>query len=203
MTTTNEMTSAPEWFGEAARNVSYQPIIQAFFMLVYAVWWIFAFPIVGTIAFAVVVIYAGIVVLLSVRDIRHSLEFANIATPEGKLIGKRMGVVMGISYGALWIAVIVLGVLGLWRWVLPVVALIIGIHFLPLAAVFSRRIDFALAPLAIVFAIVGLVLAAQPDISWQLVYGVTGIGSAITTGIYATYILRGYRTMCRDAGVTR
>jgi hypothetical protein len=111
--------------------------------------------------------------------------------------------VMGISYGALRIAVIVLGLLELWRWVLPVVALIIGIHFLPLAVVFSRRIDFALAPLAIGFAIVGLVLAAQPDISWQLVYGITAIGSAVTTGIYAAYILRGYRVMFREAGVTR
>ena len=194
-------TSAPEWFGSAARNAAYQPIVQAFFLLAYLVWWLFAAPTWGAMIFGAGVVYAVVIVLFSVRNIRHAAQFPNIPTPAGALIGKRMGVLSGVSYGTLWIAVTLLAVFDLGRWILPAVALIIGVHFFPLAFIFRRRIDFLLAPIAIAFAGVGFVLAAQSDISWPVVYAVSGIGGAIATAVYASYLLFAYRNLRVEAGI--
>ncbi|MBH0115246.1 hypothetical protein I6E52_00115 [Salinibacterium sp. NG253] len=196
-------TNTPEWFGSAARNTAYQPIVQVFFMLVYLIWWIFAAPVVGTLIFVVGVAYAAVVVFLSVRNIRHAANFPNVPTSEGALIGKRMGILSGISYGTLWIVAIVLALLGEWRLVFPAVALIIGAHFFPLAFIFRRRIDFLLAPIAVVFAVIGFLVAARPEISWGFVYAISGIGGAVATAAYAVYLLFTYRNLCREAGVTR
>lgn len=198
-----EGTQAPDWYGAAARSLSYQPIIQVFFMLVYAIWWVFAWPVAGTVALVLAVVYAGVIVAQSIANIRHSRRFPSIRTPEGDLIGKRMGILSGVSYGVLWIAVIVLALFGLWRWVLPVVALVIALHFFPMAAIFSRRIDYLLAPIALIFAVLGLVLAAQNEVPWEVVYGVTGIGGAVTTAAYAGYLVVDYRALARQAGVAR
>lgn len=196
-------TGVPEWYGAAALSLSCQPIIQVFFMLVYAIWWVFAWPVAGTVVFVLALVYAGVIVAQSIANTRHSRRFPSIRTPEGDLIGKRMGTLSGVSYGVLWIAVIILALFGLWRWVLPVVALVIALHFFPMAAIFSRRIDYLLAPIALIFAVIGLVLAAQSEVPWAVVYGVTGIGGAITTAAYAGYLVAEYRALSHRAGVAR
>lgn len=194
-------TSAPEWFGSAARNASYPPIMMVFFMLVYLLWWPFVDPVWGSIIIGAGAVYAAIITLCAVRNIRHAAQFPNVSTPEGALIGKRMGILSGVTYGTLWAVVIALAVFGHWRWILPSVALIIGLHFFPLALIFQRRIDYLLGPIAVGFAGVGFVLAAQSGAPWSVVYAVSGIGGAIATAVYSTYLLFTYRHLCGRAGL--
>jgi hypothetical protein len=42
MTTQIDDRRAPEWFGAAARSVSFFPVMMSVYALVYAVWWPFA-----------------------------------------------------------------------------------------------------------------------------------------------------------------
>lgn len=187
--------AAPDGYGAAVRNLAPQPIVQAFFMLVYAVWWILAWPILGTAAFVLAVGYAVAITVISVRNIRHSRRFENEPSEEGARIAGQMGWVLGITYGIVWAAGIALAVTGNPRWIMPVVALVIALHFLPLARIFERRIDYLIAPVALLFAVLGLWLAGRADVDWQVVYAVTGIGGAVATGTYAAYLLHGYRQL--------
>jgi len=193
---------APAWYGAAARGMAPQPLIQSGFMLVYSVWWVFAWPGWGTGAFTLMVVLALGAGALGVRNLRHARKFENIESEAGLVIGKRMTVLSAVSYGTLWLAVIALSVLGQPRWILPVVALIIALHFFPLAWIFHRRIDLYLAPVALVFSAIGLYLATQAEVRWEVVYAVTGVGGALCTGVYAMYMLRQYTALARSANVT-
>lgn len=194
-----ETTTASEEYGSALRTLAPLPIIQAFFMLVYAVWWSLAWPGWGTAAFVLTAIYAIVVVILSVRNIRHSRQFENIPTEDGRRIGRQMGTLMGITYGLVWIAILTLALTGQFRWILPAVATLIALHFFPFVRIFDRKIDYPLAPIALTFALVGLWLAAQNAIDWLVVFAVTGIGGAIATGVYAGCILLGYSQLASQA----
>lgn len=188
-------STVPSWYGGAVRSVGYQPILQVFFMLVYAVWWVFAWPAWGTAAFSIALVFAIWACILSVRNIRHSLQFESIPSEEGNRVGRQMGILSAVTYGPLWIAVIVLAIMGQPRWILPVVATIIALHFLPQARIFNRRIDYLTTAVALASAVVGLWLAAQPEVGWQSVYAVTGIGGAAATAINTGYLLREYRNL--------
>ncbi|MGB3413600.1 MAG: hypothetical protein WBA28_02675 [Microbacteriaceae bacterium] len=185
----------PVWYGEAIRSLAPQPIIQVFFMLVYALWWVFAWPVWGSAAFGLAVLFAGYVLVRSVRNIRHAREFENIPTIAGAKIGKSMAILSGVSYGALWAAAITLMLFGQWRWILPIVTVIIALHFFPLARIFHRKIDYFLAPIALLFALLGVWMASNPEVSWQFVNAITGIGGSVATGAYSAYMLYGYHVL--------
>ena len=105
-----------------------------------------------------------------------------------------------ITYPALWLAIIALAVLGQWRWMLPAATLIIGLHFTPLTRIFNRKIDCAIAPITVGFAVAGMVLAANPHISWRMVYAIAGTGGALASGIYGAYLVCGYGGLRKQLG---
>lgn len=47
---------APEWFGAAAHGISFFPVMMSVYMLIYSVWWPFAWGLPGLIAFALIVV---------------------------------------------------------------------------------------------------------------------------------------------------
>lgn len=192
---------APEWFGAAANSIAFFPVMMGGYAVFYAAWWPFAWGALGVIAFVSVLIAAAFFVVRGVTQIRHAAQFTSTPTSEGQRIGKAMGVLNGVTHPIWMLGSAVLLVSGQGRWVLPLMVFVIGAHFLPMARLLDRRIDYLLGPVAMTAALVAGVLALDPRISWLVVFAVAGIGGVVSTIGYALYMARGYRKMCAEAGV--
>ncbi|MBP2436067.1 hypothetical protein [Microbacterium amylolyticum] len=202
MTTTSKAstkTTTAEWFGTAARYVSPLPLIMGFFMLVYAFWFIPAWGLLGGIIFGALAVYAVICGALAIRNIKHAVRHPSIKTPEGEAQGKKMAVLSGITYPLLWLSVIALPLLGQAQFIMQAVVIIIGLHFIPMAKIQGRRIDYVLGPISVLFGIVGVLIALNNSSDWQLAFAVAGVGGAGATFVYAFYNLIGYRKMSEQA----
>lgn len=97
---------------------------------------------------------------------------------------------------------ILLLVFGQGRWVLPPMVFVIGVHFVPMARILARRIDYLLGPVTIIAAIIAGILALDEQVSWLVAFAVAGIGGAIATHCYALYLAREYRRLCERADVS-
>ena len=103
-------------------------------------------------------------------------------------ITKWMGIVSGIQGVAILGSIVVLALIGQWVWIMPVVALIVGLHFLPMPAIFGRRIGYFLGAAMLVVAIIGMVLTVQ-QLPWQQVWALTGFDAAAVTSAYGLYMV--------------
>ena len=109
-----------------------------------------------------------------------------------------MAIVSSVQGGLILAAIIVFLVVGRYVWILPAIALIVALHFFPMPAILGRTIDYCLGAVMLIVADVGLYLASQPSISWQLTWGVTGIGGAHVTSAYGLYIVLEGRRVVRS-----
>lgn len=62
-------SAAPEWFGAAARGISFFPVMMSVYMLIYSIWWPFAWGATGLIAFAAVLAAATVFTIRGIRQI--------------------------------------------------------------------------------------------------------------------------------------
>jgi hypothetical protein len=200
MTVTSER-AAPEWFGSAARGTAFFPMLMSVYMLVYSVWFAVAWNAPGAILFAAIVVGAIVLGVRGVRQIRHASKFPAVPSDESRRIARSMGILNGVTHPIHIAGTLILLTLGELRWVLPLITLVIGAHFLPIAKILGRKIDYVVAPIMIAFAVVGGFLAANPDVSWTQVFAVTGIGGTIATGTYAVYLAHAYARLAKSAGV--
>lgn len=194
-------TQAPEWFGSAARGIAFFPVMMSAYAVFYAAWWPFAWGYAGAGAFALVVVLAVAFVARGVAQIRHASSFPNKPNDEDQRLEKAMGLLNSVTHPIWILGSIVLLVFGQGRWVLPLMVFMIGAHFVPMARILGRRIDYLLGPVAMVGAIIAGVLALDPQVSWLVVFAVAGIGGAVATLCYAVYMARAYRRLCERAWV--
>ncbi|MBW1637829.1 hypothetical protein G3H63_01840 [Microbacterium resistens] len=167
----------------------------------YAAWWPFAWGYAGVGAFALVVVLAVVFVVRGVAQIRHASSFPNTPNEEDQRLGKAMGLLNSVTHPIWMLGTIVLLVFGQGRWVLSLMVFVIGAHFVPMARILGRRIDYLLGPVAMAGAIIAGMLALDPQVSWLVVFAVAGIGGAVATLCYAVYMARAYRRLCERAGV--
>ena len=193
--------NVPQGFGSAARSVAFFPILMAGYAIFYSVWWPFAWGWAGAAAFLVVVIAALVAIARGVAQVRHAARFTSERTPENDRLNKAMGVLNGVTHPIWMVGSVVLLVFDQGRWVLPLMVFVIGAHFLPMAAILDRKIDYILGPVAVGGALLSASLATDPQIPWLVVFAVAGLGGAISTLGYAGYMARSYRTLCSRAGV--
>lgn len=189
-------TPAPDWFGAAAQDIAFFPIMMSGYAIFYAVWWPFAWGWVGSAAFVGVLMAAAALVMRGVRQIRHAAQFPNDPTPEIVRERKAMMVLNSVTHPVWMLPSILLIVFGQGRWVIPLMVFAIGVHFLPMARILNRKIDFLLGPVAIIAAVGAGILAWEEQVSWLVVFAVAGIGGAVSTLCYAFYLVREYRRLC-------
>ena len=201
MTDTTQLET-PEWYGSTARATAFFPLMMAVYMVFYAAWAPFAWPLAGSITFVVVGAAAALCVRRGIHQIRHAKRYRSIATAENDRLGRTMGILNSVTHPIWMLGGIVLGVLGEGRWFLPLMVFVIGAHFLPMAQILNRTIDYLLGPIAMGFAIAAAVLGSEPTVPWIDVYAVAGLGGAITTFGYALYMIWNYRRTADAAGVT-
>jgi hypothetical protein len=81
----------------------------------------------------------------AIQLLRARRRFSDQLSAADQAYRKRTGISFGVIFGAegiiIWLAATLLGVTGHDDFIVPVIALIVGLHFYPMARIFRRRID--------------------------------------------------------------
>ncbi|MWV29652.1 hypothetical protein [Rathayibacter iranicus] len=100
--------------------------------------------------------------------------------PNGALFGAVFaaeGVLIGVAVG-------ILGAHGLNRFLVPGIAVIVGLHFFPMARIFGRTLDLWLATWTTLVGAVGVVVVLFDGSTWPVVWSWVGAGAAAATFAY-------------------
>ncbi|MBF4590693.1 hypothetical protein [Curtobacterium sp. VKM Ac-1395] len=177
-------------------------------MAVFSLWWasdtFTGWP--TPVATVVMVVSAVAAVLFLVQAVRLLVAGRRMSTvlsasdqarkPNGALFGAVFGA-EGLLIG---VAVGVLGANGLDRFIVPTIAVIVGLHFYPMARVFHRSIDTWIATWTTLVGLAGVVAVLADGSAWPLAWSWVGAGAAAATLSYGGYMTRfGQRLLARSA----
>ena len=114
-----------------------------------------------------------------------------------------MGIWYGIIFGAEGVTIpIVCGLLVYFRqtaFILPAIALVIGLHFYPMARIFKRTIDYYLATWTCIVAFSAIAAIINNMLPQNTIYALLGMGVAMATTGYGLYMIyEGKRLAVRD-----
>jgi hypothetical protein len=131
-------------------------------------------------------------VVYATRLLLKSKEFPR-AKPEDKAKGARMQMWYGIIFGleGLLIGATcgILGAKGLGNYIVPSIALIVGLHFYPMVVVFQRKFDYLTATWTVAIAIITIFLEAKEIISIPQAFLMVGLGTGIATISYGIFMM--------------
>ncbi|MEO6827156.1 MAG: hypothetical protein ABI255_07235 [Microbacteriaceae bacterium] len=91
----------------------------------------------GLISFVLVVGLSILFIVRGVQQIRHSTQFDVVSSPEDTRIAKAMGILNSVTHPVWMLGTVALLIVGQARWVMPLVVLVIGAHFLPMARILA------------------------------------------------------------------
>ena len=117
---------------------------------------------------------------------KHTSE-ADLA--EGKRMGKWFGIIFGAEGLGIFIGINIVVNLGHPELAIPVMALVVGLHFYPLAKVFKRTLDYYLATWSTVVAVLAIILTLNKTLTETGAFAFTGTGIAIATTCYGIYMV--------------
>jgi hypothetical protein len=78
---------------------------------------------------------------------------------------------------------------------IPSFALIVGLHFFPLARVFKRKFDYVIAVWTTTIVTIGLILLIKGGFDERMVKGFIGVGSAFAASCYGFKMIYEGRNM--------
>ena len=129
----------------------------------------------------------------AIRLFRSAKYFPEITSPEDIARKKKSGMWFGIIFGAeglgIFIAINIVVNLGHPELTVPVMALVVGLHFFPLARLFRRTIDYYLASYSTLLAIAAILLGYEKIFNQNETIAFTGVVMAIATAAYGVYML--------------
>lgn len=142
-------------------------------MFVFAIVWFFA-GLSGGRFFSVwtraALVFVGLalgtsITVLAVRAHRISRN-APAPTPQqvevGRKVGRRFGWISGIQWGAILVVLIVLNLVQRPDFIAPAIAVIVGLHFLPLAGLFQQPLYYITGILGCAIGIAGFLISDPP-----------------------------------------
>ncbi len=142
------------------------------------------------------VVFLILILLFVMNGIRFfgiARQFPNAVSPEDAAEKKRMSKWFGIIFGAeglgIFLAVNIVINLGHPDLIIPVIALIVGVHFYPMAKIFKRKIDYWLATWATIIAICGIIFTLNKTMPTENIQAFVGIGIALATSSYGIYMI--------------
>jgi hypothetical protein len=144
---------------------------------------LFIFPLLS-----VFFIVKGISLFKMAKNIPISTSAADKA--EQKRIGKWFGVAFGAEALGIFIGVNIVVNLGYPELTIPVMALVVGLHFYPMGKIFKRIIDYYLATFSTVIAVCSIVFTLKKLMPANYILAFLGIGLAITTSCYGLYMAK-------------
>ncbi|MBC7400083.1 MAG: hypothetical protein H7289_09070 [Mucilaginibacter sp.] len=123
-----------------------------------------------------------------------SKRFPVLSSDADKARGKKEGMWFGIIFGGeglgIVIAVNLVIYLGHPDLVIPVIALVVGLPFYPMAKLFKRTLDYYVATWSTIIAICGIVFTLNKSMSPAHIILFVGIGMAFSTTCYGLYMMR-------------
>ncbi|MBL4675231.1 MAG: hypothetical protein JKY70_03345 [Mucilaginibacter sp.] len=146
-------------------------------------WSLAIFPVLS-----VVFLIKGISLFKMARGIPESTSETDRA--EQKRIGKWFGITFGAEALGIFIGINLVVNLGYPELTLPVMALVVGLHFYPMAKIFKRKIDYYLATFSTLFALSSIVFTLRKTMPANYILAFLGVGLAITTSCYGLYMAR-------------
>jgi hypothetical protein len=178
-----------------ARFVAIGLFLMAFFTLLWASWSLYGLPVAG--GAALVVIFSVIAVIFVINGVRLLRSADRLTVPTGD-DSNRQGRAMRIGFGVTFAAEgVIIGVVcallivnGAYAYLAPAIALVVGLHFIPLGFIFHRTIDFYIAGWVVVWALLGFWLISSQTMAAPLVASIVGVAAACSTTAYGVYMLR-------------
>lgn len=135
-------------------------------------------------------------VLFYISQSVHIYRNANLFQPAGaedaiekKKKGKWFGIIFALEGVFIFLAINIVTWIGHAELTLPAMALVVGLHFFPLAWVFERKIDYLLGSWATVVALTAAYYAYHHLWNGYTIATVIGVGMALTTSAYAIYMI--------------
>jgi len=129
----------------------------------------------------------------SIAVFKQAKNFPKATSAADIAIRKKSGIWFGVIFGAegflIFIAVNAVINLGHPELVIPAIALVVGLHFYPMAKIFKRKIDYYLATWTTLIAITGIVLSLNKTFTETQALAFVGIGTAVATSCYGIYML--------------
>jgi len=137
--------------------------------------------------------FCVVFIINAIRLFRVAKYFPEITSPEDIAREKKTGMRFGIIFGAegllIFLGINIVVNLGHPELTVPVMALVVGLHFFPLARLFRRTIDYYLASYSTLVAIAAMVLSYYKYFNQNETLVFTGIGIAFATSAYGVYML--------------
>ncbi|HEY8999733.1 MAG TPA: hypothetical protein VIM89_00175 [Mucilaginibacter sp.] len=147
----------------------------------------------GLIVLILFSLIAAVLVINGIKFYREAKRFPKSESEADKAEEKRTGKWFGIIFGAegllIFVGINIVINIGHADLTIPVIALIVGLHFYPLARVFRRTIDYYLATWTTIVAIIGIGLILNKSYSTAAVDAFVGVGTAIATSCYGVYMI--------------
>ena len=171
-----------------------------FMMAIFGIFWSLAmvgpWPNVGTIIAAVVFIalaiayyVVGVIVMRNLKRWRATqAPPPDDVVAQSKRDARRLGILFGTEGGLIAISSVICVVANHWEYVVPLIVVIMGAHFIPFAPMYHRRFDYLPGVLGICVGIGGIVTVAH-GVEPTLIVGVMGLSAAFCTTIYGLYDL--------------
>jgi hypothetical protein len=146
-------------------------------------------------------ILAAAFIIKAVYFFSIAKRFPKSSTEADKAEGKRSGMWFGIIFGAeglgIFIAINIVNNLGHPELDVPVIALVVGLHFYPMAKLFKRQLDYYLATWSTVIAILSIIFILNKTMTPNNVFAFLGMGLGIATASYGIYMIFNGRGMMR------
>ncbi|MCC8424606.1 hypothetical protein [Mucilaginibacter sp. UR6-11] len=123
-----------------------------------------------------------------------SKRFPVLSNDADKNRGKKDEMWFGIIFGGeglgIFIAVNLVINLGHPDLVIPAIALVVGLHFYPMAKLFKRTLDYYIATWSTIIAICGIVFTLNKSMAPAHITLFVGMGMAFSTTCYGLYMIR-------------
>lgn len=169
-------------------------LLMAFFTILWGSWSLTGLPLV--LGVPIIAVFVALAILFAIGGIRLfglARHFPRVDTSSRQARTKsfsiRFGVVFGTEGLTIGAASGALVATGLSDFINPVIALIVGLHFIPLARIFERTIDYYIAAWVVVVALVGIGLLAFTSTPVQTVWAIVSLGTACGTSVFGLYMM--------------
>jgi hypothetical protein len=117
---------------------------------------------------------------------------------EGKKFAKKFGIFFAIEGIAIFVLVNILINFHCDIFVIPAIALIVGLHFYPMARIFKRKIDYYFATWTCLIALSGMVMLIMKSLSIAAILAFVSISVALATSGYGIYMLHSGRQLTKN-----
>lgn len=103
---------------------------------------------------------------------------------------RKYGVIFGGEGLLIAVSVLLLSYFNFENLVIPTIAIIVGLHFLPMASLFQRKLDYYTGILTTLIGILGLIFALTKMLPDNRINVMVGLGVSLVTSFYGFYMIK-------------